>query len=289
MTDATKTLKRIAAIQMTSKINIAENLAAASHLLKQASEMGASLAVLPENFSLFHPDPLEKVHVREKFGDGPIQSFLSAQARAHRMWIIAGTIPLETNDPAKVSAASLVFNAEGICVARYDKIHLFDAVLSASETYRESATVDAGSVDESNIQVVDTPVGKIGLTVCYDIRFPEFIRLLMERGAEIIVAPAAFTVPTGTAHWNVLARGLVAQNLCYFVGACQGGRHENGRETYGHSLIVDPWASVIAERTQDIQSEGVIVADIDREKVREARAKLPIHAHRRFEIDVKKA
>lgn len=275
---------RVAAIQMCSRMSVTENLATTARLLEEARRGGAKLAVLPETFPIFHTDPQEKVRVREKFGEGPIQHFLAEQARANSMWIVAGTIPIESSDPKKIRAASLVYNAEGECVARYDKTHLFDAKISETQIYRESDTVEAGAADESNIKVVDTPLGKIGLCVCYDLRFPEFIRLLMEKGAEIIVAPSAFTAPTGKAHWELLARGLVAQNLCYFVGSCQGGLHENGRETHGHSMIVGPWAEILAKADK----EGVISADIDVAQVYIARGRIPVHEHRRFETAVKK-
>ena len=273
---------RIAAIQMTSKMSVSENLASAARLIQEAVHQGARLIVLPEAFSIFHSDPLEKVRIREQLGHGLVQDFLSDQARQHEVWIIGGTISLEAADANKIRAASLVYNDKGQCVARYDKMHLFDATISATQVYRESDTVEAGESNDSNIVVVDTPFGKIGLTICYDLRFPELIRKLMEKGAEIIVSPSAFTKPTGEAHWHLLARGLVAQNLCYFVGACQGGHHENGRDTYGHSLIIDPWGVVIAEMGDELQHEGVLTAGIDLSKVHEARVKIPIHQHRKI-------
>ncbi|MCC2666801.1 MAG: hypothetical protein K0S63_717 [Gammaproteobacteria bacterium] len=269
---------KVAAIQMTSSYDVKKNLAVASELIGQAAQQGAKLAVLPENFAIMGQTDFDKIALREKKGQGPLQDFLAAQALRHGIWIVGGTIPLEAVDSHKVRAACLVYNNQGKEVAQYDKIHLFDVTVSENEVYQESASVEAGD----DIVVVDTPCGKLGLTVCYDIRFPELFRELLDRGAEIMIIPAAFTVPTGTAHWELLARARAVENLSYVIGACQVGQHDNGRQTYGHSLIVEPWGSIIALHAEPEPS--FITAEIDLEYVYKKRMLMPINKHRKIHV-----
>lgn len=272
----------IAAIQMCSTDIVNENLSAAKLLIAEAAKNNANMVVLPEMFAIMGKTPQDKVLVKEKFGSGLIQDFLSEQAKLNNIWIVGGTIPIECENANKVKAASLLFNAKGECVARYDKIHLFDVTLSEKETYKESDTTEAGN----NLVVVDTPFGKLGLGVCYDIRFPEMFRYLFDKGAEIIILPAAFTVLTGEAHWELLARSRAVENFSYLIGAAQGGTHTNGRQTYGNSLIVDPWGTVLAKNNGVEQS--IIYANIDLEKLRDIRKSIPVMQHQKIFFDVSK-
>lgn len=231
---------RIAAIQMNSLGEVDPNLARAAGLLTDAARRGARLAVLPENFALMGARPTDKLHVAEPDGDGPIQDFLARTAAEHGLWIAAGTIPIQSPEPDRVSPALCVYDDTGTRVARYDKIHLFDVGLPDSrEAYRESATFMAG---DNAPMVIDSPFGRIGLSVCYDLRFPELYRALAADGAEIMVAPSAFTHTTGTAHWHLLTRSRAIENLVTMIAPNQAGHHANGRRTYGHSLICEPWA-----------------------------------------------
>jgi predicted amidohydrolase len=269
----------VAAIQMTSSATVEENLKTAGDLIQQAAQLGAELVVLPEIFPIMGNNPLDKIHIREQEGKGPIQAFLAEQAATYKIWIIGGTIPLEASSPHKIRAACLVYNAKGEQVARYDKMHLFDVSLDLNQIYNESATVEPGN----QVVVVETPVGKVGLSVCYDIRFPELFRAMFNQGAEIITIPAAFTVPTGQAHWELLARARAVESFCYVMGACQAGKHDNGRETYGHSLIVEPWGSVVASLPE--ARPGVITAKIDLAYLREKRKAIPVDKHQRIQVD----
>lgn len=261
----------IAAIQMNSNDMIDENLLAAKRLLQIAAKRGARLAVLPENFALMQRDLY--LTNKEPFGHGKIQDFLAEQAQKLKIWLIGGTIPIATNDPNKVYAASLIYTDQGQCLAHYDKIHLFDVVIG-QESYQESELIQAGS----HPILIESPFGKIGMAVCYDLRFPNLFRYYFDRGAEIFVLPTAFTVPTGQAHWEVLTRARAIENFCYFIAACQTGSHPNGRETYGHSLIIDPWGKILVELAE---GEGVITADIDLNYLRAMREKIPIQRHSR--------
>ena len=232
---------KVAAIQMTSSHVVAENLSSAGALLSEAKEAGAEIACLPENFSFIGLKDADKLDVAEQDGDGVVQSFLSATARRLNMWILGGTIVIRTRDSSRVANASLLIDAAGKRVARYDKIHLFDVTIPGrNEQYRESTHVLPGR----DPVIADTPVGKLGLSVCYDMRFPELYRELVTRGAEWLAMPAAFTVPTGRAHWETLLRARAIENLCYVVAPAQAGLHTSGRETYGDSLIVDYWGQV---------------------------------------------
>jgi deaminated glutathione amidase len=271
-------MKKAAAIQMCSSNILEENLASVEKLIKEAADQNAALIVLPEMFPFFGLAAVDKVKIKEKFGDsnGKIQSFLSEQAKKNGVWIVGGTIPLSCEDEAKISAACLVYNKEGKVAARYDKIHLFDVFISENESYLESETTTPGN----ELVVINTPVGKLGLAVCYDIRFPTLFTSLFNKGAELIAIPSAFTMKTGEAHWKLLARSRAVDTFSYVIGACQEGTHTNGRKTYGHTLIVDPWGSVIAERTES--GSGIVYAEINLKKLHEIRKSIPIREHQKL-------
>lgn len=275
-------MPKVAAVQMCSSTSVDANLRMVATLVAKASEQGAGLVVLPEMFATIGQNVADKITIQEKFGLGKIQDFLAATAEKHNIWIVGGTIPISCDDPNKTRAACIVYNAEGKVAARYDKVHLFDVVISESECYQESATIQAGN----KLAVVDTPVGKVGLAVCYDIRFPGLFTHLFNQGAEIFAIPAAFTVKTGQAHWQLLTRSRAVENFCYVIGATQGGEHANGRKTYGHALIVDPWGCVVAEKAD--MNPGVIYAEIDLDNLHKIRASLPIAEHQRIFPDVSK-
>jgi len=260
---------KVAAIQMTSSHVVAENLASAEALLREAKDAGALIACLPENFSFIGLKDADKLQVAESDGNGPVQTFLSETARKFNMWILGGTIVIRTNDPSRAANSSLLIDAGGKRVARYDKIHLFDVTIPGrNEQYRESNHVLPGR----DPVTADTPVGKLGLSVCYDMRFPELYRELVLQGAEWLAMPAAFTVPTGLAHWETLLRARAIENLCYVVAPAQAGLHTSGRETYGDSLIVDYWGQVLSRLAK---GTGVITADIDLASQAESRARFP--------------
>jgi len=259
----------VAAIQMTSSHVVAENLASAEAFLRQAKDAGALIACLPENFSFIGLKDADKLQIAEPDGNGPVQAFLSETAAKLKLWILGGTIVIRTNDSSRVANSSLLIDADGKRVARYDKIHLFDVTIPGrNEQYRESNHVLRGR----NPVIADTPVGKLGLSVCYDMRFPELYRELVSRGAEWLAMPAAFTVPTGQAHWETLLRARAIENLCYVVAPAQSGLHTSGRETYGDSLIVDYWGQVLSRLAK---GTGVITADIDLASQAESRARFP--------------
>jgi predicted amidohydrolase len=270
---------RVAAIQMASGPNVNANLFEAERLITQAVVDGAGLVVLPENFAIMGVSEQDKIAVRESDGEGAIQDFLSQQAQKHAVWIVGGTIPLQSLDDAKVRAACLVYNDKGARVARYDKIHLFDVSLEETgENYAESETIEPGE----EITVIDTPFGRMGIAVCYDLRFPEMFRAMLDEEMELLVLPSAFTAVTGRAHWEVLVRARAIENLCYVVAAGQGGYHVNGRETHGDSMIVDPWGSVIDRLPR---GSGFVSGDVDREQLASIRRNLPAIAHRRLRFD----
>lgn len=265
----------VAAIQMTSGTEVAANLRTAERLLRvAAAEQGACVAVLPENFSIMARNDAERRAGAEDDRAGPVQDFLARIAAAEKLWIVAGTTPLRREGESRLATACLVYDASGNRVARYDKIHLFDVDLpEKSESYRESAHFAPGS----DVVVVDTPAGRLGLSVCYDMRFPELYRLLSAAGAEWFTMPAAFTVPTGQAHWETLLRARAIENLCHVVAAGQWGAHPNGRSTWGHSMIVDHWGRVLTELAA---GEGVIATSVDIAAQREARRTFPALTHR---------
>lgn len=269
-------MSRVAAIQMNSGCDVQKNLQQAEKLIKQAVDAGAKLLVLPENVALMGKTETDKLEISEELGNGPIQSFFAAQARQHKIWIVGGTISIKSSHPEKVYNACIVYDEQGQQVSCYNKIHLFDAqVKPGIEIYQESKTITAGN----NVAVLDTPVGRLGLAVCYDIRFPELFRLLAKQGAEIIALPTAFTVKTGEAHWEVLTRARAIENFFYIIGSCQTGKHDNGRETYGHSVIIDPWGTVLACLPEN---PGVITAEISLDHLRKIRTDFPVHSHRRL-------
>ncbi|OUD12606.1 carbon-nitrogen hydrolase family protein [Thioflexithrix psekupsensis] len=269
------TVHRIAAVQMASGAQVAANLQEAQRLIQEAVENGAECVVLPENFAFMGANDHAKLAIQEPFGEGMIQQFLAQTAKQQGIWLIGGTIPLASGDPHRVRAACLAYNPEGICVARYDKIHLFDVDVGSHERYEESQTTDPGQ----EITVFDTPFGRIGLAICYDLRFPELFRCLLEQGAEIICVPSAFTDITGRAHWELLTRTRAVENLSYLIAADQGGYHVNGRKTYGDSLIVDPWGHVLNRLFQGL---GVVTADIDTEHQAQLRQRFPTIHHRKI-------
>lgn len=271
-------MSKLSVIQMTSTENVPENLRVVENLMQEAAHQGASVAILPEMFPIMCHDKNRKLHLSETYGHGPIQDFLATLAKKHHLYIVGGTIPIKTDDPTKSKAATLVFNHHGQIVARYDKMHLFDVIISDTESYLESETIMPGDA----LTLVDTPCGKLALTVCYDIRFPELYRALFNQGAEIFAIPAAFTVKTGTAHWEVLARSRAIENFCYVAGAAQVGTHYQDRETYGHSLIVNPWGEIISSLTHEV---GVITAEINLNLLHTIRKNIPIEMHQKIFID----
>ena len=264
----------VAAVQMTSAPDVAANLATAGALLEQAAREGARIALLPENFSFMGLRDADKRAIAEREGSGPVQDFLSQRARELKLWIVAGTTPLSETAGERVAAACLVYNDQGVRVSRYDKMHLFDVdIPGRDEKYRESTHIAPGS----RLGLVPTPAGLLGLSVCYDMRFPEMYRPMSAAGAQGFTVPAAFTVPTGRAHWESLLRARAIENLSFVVAAAQWGRHANGRETYGDSLIIDHWGTVLARLPE---GQGVIVAQLDLAAQRAARQDFPALSHR---------
>jgi len=267
----------VACIQMASGPNPGANLLEAERLIEEAVSQQARLVVLPENFALMGKSERDKVELREEPGNGPIQTFLAEQAAHHGIWLVGGTVPLVANDDNKVRASCLVYDDQGKLAGRYDKIHLFDVQLvDSDEQYTESETIEPG--DE--VVVIDTPFGRMGLSVCYDLRFPELFRQQLEAGMEIIVLPSAFTAITGRAHWEVLVRARAIENLCYVIAPDQGGYHLNGRETFGHSMIVDPWGTVLNSLAR---GPGVVCADVELGRLNSARRNFPSIQHRRLQ------
>jgi deaminated glutathione amidase len=266
---------KVAALQMTSGAQVAENLAQAGRLIEAAAAAGARLVALPENFSFMGLKDADKRAVAEG-EDGPVQDFLSATAARLKVWLIGGTTPLRAGADGRVAAASLVFDADGRQVARYDKIHLFDVdIPGRAESYRESAHVAPGA----RVEVIDTPAGRLGLSVCYDVRFPELYRQLSAAGAQVLVVPSAFTTPTGRAHWETLLRARAIENLCYVIAPAQSGFHPSGRETYGDSMIVDYWGRVLRRVPR---GTGYALAEIDIARLSQVRESFPALAHRVF-------
>jgi nitrilase len=269
---------KVAAIQMTSGPDVAANLAQAGALLEDAAARGARLAALPENFSFMGLKDSDKRAVAERDGSGAAQDFLAAAACRLRLWIVGGTVPLVAAGDGRVAAASLVYDSDGRRVARYDKIHLFDVdIPGRAESYRESAHVAPGS----QATVVDTPVGRLGLSVCYDVRFPELYRHLSAAGAQLLAVPSAFTSPTGRAHWETLLRARAIENLCYVVAPAQSGFHPSGRETYGDSMIVDYWGRVLQRVPR---GRGCAVAEVDLARQAGVRETFPALGHRTFSV-----
>jgi nitrilase len=263
---------KIAALQMVSGPDVGANLLAASHLLESAAAQGAHLAALPEYFCLMGQQDSDKLAIAEDLGHGPIQAMLSRAARELKLWIIGGTLPIKAQTPDRVRNTTLVFSPTGEVVARYDKIHLF-AYDNGRESYDEARVLEAGSQPT----VFDADGVRTGLSVCYDLRFPELFRSY--NPCDLIAVPAAFTYTTGEKHWELLLRARAVENQCYVIAPAQGGRHANGRRTWGHSMIVDPWGEVLAKLPE---GEGVVTALIDPARLAQVRQQLPALAHRRL-------
>ncbi len=261
---------RIAAIQMTAGPKVPANLKEAARLIDIAVSKGARLVALPEYFCIMGMKDADKVAVREEAGSGPIQEFLSGTAKRHGIWLVGGSVPLVSSKPDKVRNSCLVYDDSGKQVARYDKMHLFNLVLG-KERYAEEKTIEAGN----EVVTLESPFGRIGLSICYDLRFPELYRSMGK--VDVIFAPAAFTATTGKAHWETLIRARAIENLVYMVAPAQGGHHVNGRETYGNSMIVDPWG-VVLDRLP--HGSGVVFANINHGYQTSVRNSLPALKHR---------
>ena len=276
-----RTQMKVAAIQMTSGPDVMANLEQARGLLEEAAARGAALAALPENFAFMGLHDADKRGVAESDGRGPIQDFLANMALRLRMTLVGGTVPLRAGADGRVAAASLVYGPDGERTARYDKIHLFDVDIpkrsesASAERYRESAHVAPGS----SAVVVDTPVGRLGLSVCYDVRFPELFRTLSASGAQLFTVPSAFTGPTGRAHWETLLRARAIENLSYVIAPAQSGFHPSWRETYGDSMIIDYWGRILQRLPR---GRGCVLADIDPGAQAEVRTHFPALQHRAF-------
>ncbi len=267
---------KIAALQTVSGPSVAANLEQAAALLGEAARAGAELAVLPEYFCLMGQRDADKLEVRERFGQGPVQSFLAATARELGLWIVGGTLPLVADSERHVRNSSLVYSPQGECVARYDKIHLFCYDNGRGEQYDEARVIEAGRTPQAfTLPSRDGHAWRVGLTVCYDLRFPELYRAL---GAELLLVPSAFTHGTGQAHWEILLRARAIENLAWVAAPAQGGRHENGRRTWGHSMVVDPWGTIAAQRAEE--GAGVVLAELSHERLQQVRAQLPALTHR---------
>lgn len=275
------TQHKVAVLQMVSGYDLQQNLKDARELLEAAQKQGAVIAVLPENFAVLNTRQMLEVGIAEREASGPIRSFLAGEARRLGLWIVGGSLPIAARPDGtpldeRVRAACLVFNDQGEEVARYDKIHLFDAqVEDAQGRYRESDTFEPGE----DVVVLDTPLGRLGLAICYDLRFPELFRALRAKGAEWVTLPSAFTYQTGLAHWHPLVRARAIENQVWMVAAGQGGEHDSKRRTYGHSMIVDPWGAVTIE-----VSEGMTqaVAEMDQGRLEVTRDRMPVWSHRRL-------
>ncbi len=280
---------KVAAIQMVSGPTVAANLDDARELISRAAERGAELVVLPEYFCLMGLRDEDKLASQEEFGAGPIQDFLAGEARNRGIWLVGGTMPLSLPDDSQMESqgqrrvynSTLVFAPSGQCCARYDKIHLF-RFDNGVESYDESVLLQPGS-SPTNFDLTDRSgqLWRVGLSVCYDLRFPELFRLYASEGADLMLVPSAFTFTTGQAHWELLLRARAIENLAFFVAAAQGGRHENGRETWGQSMLIDPWGAPLAQLAQ---GRGVVLADLDFVRLTQCRQQLPSLQHRRLPL-----
>ncbi|MDO6514156.1 carbon-nitrogen hydrolase family protein [Neptuniibacter sp. 2_MG-2023] len=268
-------MAKVAVAQMVSGEVLADNLATVAQLAEEAASASAKLLLLPENFALLDSKALVSL-AREEVSSGNIQKTIASLAKKHNLWIIAGSVPLLSRSGDKVYASCLVFNELGVQVGRYDKIHLFDVdVEDRHSSYRESDFIEAGD----QLVVVDSPFGKIGLSICYDLRFPEHYQKLRGLGAEILVVPSAFTYVTGEAHWEVLLRARGIETQCYVLAANQGGKHSETRSSWGHSMIVDPWGEVLALR--ESIGKGIVLADINLPMLHKRREAMPVMQHRK--------
>jgi nitrilase len=265
---------KLAALQTVSGPDVAINLAVANELIAEAVARGSRMVALPEYFALMSADETVRTRVREREGCGPIQDFLSKAAIRHGVWIVGGTLPLAADGPDKTRNATLVFDDCGNQVARYDKIHLF-GFRHTEERYDETSSTEPGE----RVVCFDSPVGRVGLAVCYDLRFPELFRAMGK--VDLIALPAAFTYTTGQAHWEILLRARAIENQCYLAAAAQGGIHPHGRHTWGHSMIIDPWGDILACRQE---GAGMAVAELDPTLLATVRRCLPALDHRRPEL-----
>lgn len=263
----------VAAIQMVSGVSVDANLTSAAELISKAAQQGARLVLLPEYFCFMGWRDSDKLAIRETPGVGPIQDFLAATAKRHGIWLLGGTLPLQSEDADRIYNATLVFDPDGKLVARYDKIHLF-GFRKGEESYDESVSIKPG---KEQAQIIDTPVGRVGLSICYDLRFPELYRAMGD--VALIVVPAAFTYTTGSAHWEILLRTRAIENQCYVLAAAQGGKHENGRRTWGHSMLIDPWGEILSYLPE---GEGCVSGNIDPARLNDIRLSLPALRHRKM-------
>ena len=263
---------KVAAIQMVSTPHVEENFATAGRLIAQAAQQGAQLVLLPEYWPILGMHEKDKVAHAEPFDAGPIQAFMSDMAREHRVWLIGGTLPLIAPEANKVLNTMVVYNPAGEHVIRYDKIHLF-SFTKGEESYDEARTIVHGT----KVAAFDSPFGRIGLSVCYDLRFPELYRAMGE--CALIVVPSAFTYTTGNAHWEILLRARAIENQCYVLAAAQGGRHPNGRRTWGHSMLIDPWGEI---KSVLPEGEGIVIGDMDPHRLQKVRESLPALKHRKL-------
>lgn len=269
-------INKVAAIQMATGMNVSANLLEAERLVSEAANSGARLVVLPENFAFMGKTDREQDTLKENDGDGPLQAFLGQTAARYGIWLVGGTIPMHADDASKVRAACLVFNDKGDRIARYDKLHLFDVhLVETDERYVESETIEPGQ----EVVVIKTPFGRLGIAVCYDLRFPEMFRKMLDKGVQIVAVPSAFTAITGKAHWEILVRARAIENLVYVVAAAQGGYHVSGRETHGHSMIVDPWGTVLAEAPR---GPGFVSSSVDKDYLITVRRNFPTIHHRQL-------
>lgn len=265
---------RVAAIQMASGPLVSANLIEVGRLISLAVDAGAKLVVLPENFAIMGMKETDKVEIRESQGSGLIQEFLADHSSKYKIWLVAGTIPLKANVDNKVRSTCLLYDDKGMQVTRYDKTHLFDVhLVDGDKNYVESETIEAGK----DVVVIDTPFARIGLAICYDLRFPELFRSMVDRGVELIVIPSAFTAITGKAHWEVLLRARAIENLSFVIAANQGGYHVNGFESYGDSMIIDPWGNIL-DRLES--GSGYVIAEMDMAYLKSARQNFPALDHR---------
>jgi predicted amidohydrolase len=261
---------RVAAVQTLAGGDVKANLAQAEALVGQAAVQGARLILLPEYFGILGARATDKLAAKETVGAGPQQDFLSRMACEHGAYVVGGSVPIATGDPQRVRSACLVYGPDGKCIARYDKVHLF-RFTSGAEDYDETRTIEPGDKPVT----FDAPCGRVGLSICYDVRFPELYRTY--RDCALILVPAAFTATTGAAHWELLLRTRAVENQCYVLAAAQGGLHPNGRRTWGHSMLIDPWGTIVALREE---GTGVVVGDVDPVRIAEVRRQLPALTHR---------
>lgn len=264
-------MTKVAVVQMVSSASIKSNLDVVERFLINACDKQLDLVVLPENFAFMGIKETDKLQIAESFGNGDIQTLIAGFAKKYKLWIIAGTIPIKKRGN-RVKASNLVFDNQGKCAARYDKIHLFDVKISEHEAHQESLTTEPGN----KLVVVDTPIGRIGLSVCYDLRFPELYQQLMMQGAQLLSVPSAFTEVTGAAHWEVLLRARAIENLCYVLAPNQGGLHDNHRKTWGHSMIIEPWGRILACHSS---GEDMLIAPIDLQRLQQLRQQFPCNRH----------